>query len=482
MFEFFTGYWPYLIEAFALVAGICGAVHAIMTKRDVRSAIGWAALLIMAPIVGVLLYIVFGINRIRIRRRLRRRKVATVRLSPNRGLTVADAVEEIQVPQRFLPMMRLGDSVTDYPLTAGNCVEPLESGDVCYNSMLAEIDRAKTWILLETYIFDNDHIGRRFVERLAAATKRGVEVRVLVDAIGARYSRPSILTNLSAAGIPHALYIGGIIGPRLPYANLRTHRKLLIIDNRICFIGGMNIREAFSAEVTGPLANHDTHFRVQGPVVEDLSHIFADDWLFASGERLPKSATARNSQTCSGNILARAVPSGPDRQLECTHDMIMGVLSVASERVTIMTPYFLPDRALIGALAVAARRGVRIDILLPLKSNLPIVGFAVTAHLEEVIEIGCRVWQSPGIFDHSKLMAVDRQWAYIGSSNLDPRSFRLNFEIDLELYDITIATWIEKRIDSHIAKARRVRIADLVSRPFWHRLRDKTAWLASPYL
>jgi len=482
MSDFFSAYWPYLIEALALAAGICGAAHAIMTKRDVRAAIGWTALLLLSPIIGALLYMAFGINRIRIRKLLRRRSVATIHLLPGQGSAITEAGQGLHFPERFLPMRQLGNSVADYPLTAGNCIAPLESGDACYNSMLGAIDQAMTWILLETYIFDNDHIGRRFVERLAAASERGVEIRVLIDAIGSRYSRPSIRTRLSAAGIPNTLYMGGVIGPRLPYANLRTHRKLLIVDGRICFMGGMNIRDAFSVAVMGELAHHDVHFRIEGPAVEDFAHVFAGDWLFASGERLQEVATAPNFQIFSGGVPARVVPSGPDHQLECTHDIIMGVLSVACERVVIMTPYFLPDRALIGALAVAARRGIRIDILLPARSNLPIVDFAVTAHLEEVIEIGCRVWQSHGPFDHSKLMAVDREWAYVGSSNLDPRSFRLNFEIDLEIYDSGIAIWVENRIDERISEATRVTATDLASRPFWRRLRDKTFWLASPYL
>ena len=271
MSDFFAAYWPYLIEALALVAGIGGAAHAIMTKRDVRAAIGWTALLLLSPVIGALLYIVFGINRIRVRKLLRRRSVATVRLSPNQGSTKTEAVKGLHLPERFLPLRRLGDSVADYPLRNGNRVDPLDSGDTCYNSMLGAIDRAKTWILLETYIFDNDRVGHRFVERLAAASERGVEIRVLIDAIGSRYSRPSIRTRLSAAGIRYAPYMGGVIGPRLPYANLRTHRKLLIVDGCVCFMGGMNIREEFSLAAMGGLASHDTHFRVEGPVVEDFA-------------------------------------------------------------------------------------------------------------------------------------------------------------------------------------------------------------------
>lgn len=482
MVDFITSYWPYLIEGLALILGVTSAGHAIMTKRDVRSAIGWTAIALLSPLVGALLYVVFGINRIRLKKLLRKRSVAIARLVPEAVHSRLEEIKTFFVPERFLPMKILGDAVADFPLLSGNSVEPLESGDLCYDSMIETIDLAKTWVLLETYIFDDDSVGRRFVERLAAASERGVAVRVLLDAIGSRYSRPSICARLSAAKLPFALYMGSLFGPALPYANLRTHRKLLIVDGTVCFMGGMNIRAEFSTAAMGEKVNYDTHFRIKGPVVEDFAYVFAGDWLFASGELLPEEAAAPVCQKVPGGKPARVVPSGPDHQIECTHDMIMGVLSIAAKRVVITTPYFLPDRSLIGALAVAARRGVRIDILLPIRSNLPIVDFAVTAQLEEIIEIGCRVWHSSGSFDHAKLMAVDGEWAYIGSSNLDPRSFRLNFEIDLEVYDPNLAAWIENHIDAHIAAATPVTAVSLANHKFWRRLRDRTCWLASPYL
>lgn len=482
MIELFINNWPYLVEGLAITAGLAAAGHAIMTKRDVRSAASWTAIVLLSPLVGAFLYVLLGGNRIRLKKVLRKRQAAGARIVPAYGSSKLVTNTFAPVPEQFLPMKRLGDAIADFSLLTGNYVTPFESGDDCYDSMLEAINHAKTWILLETYIFDNDSVGRRFVERIAAASERGVAVRVLVDAIGSRYSRPSICTCLSAAGVPYALYMGSVIGPRLPYANLRTHRKMLIVDGAVCFMGGMNIRAEFSAAEMGDHASYDTHFCIKGPVVEDFANVFAGDWLFASGELLPEAAAAPICPMVSGGKAARVVPSGPDHQIECTHDMIMGVLSIAAKRAVITTPYFLPDRPLIGALAVAARRGVAIDILLPSKSNLRIVDFAVMAHLEEIVEIGCRVWHSVAPFDHSKMMAVDGEWAYVGSSNLDPRSFRLNFEIDLEIYDSNLAAWIESHIDAHIAVATPVTAASLADQKFWRRLRDRTCWLASPYL
>jgi len=155
---------------------------------------------------------------------------------------------------------------------------------------------------------------------------------------------------------------------------------------------------------------------------------------------------------------------------------------VARKHVRIQTPYFLPDQVLIGALATAARRGVTVDIVIPGRNNLRLVNYAMTAQLDQVVRTGCRVWRASGSFDHAKLMSVDSAWSYIGSSNLDPRSLRLNFELDIETYDRDIAAWIEQRIDAQIADANCVTLDTLQARPLAKQLRDRVIWLASPYL
>jgi cardiolipin synthase len=165
-----------------------------------------------------------------------------------------------------------------------------------------------------------------------------------------------------------------------------------------------------------------------------------------------------------------------------THNMLLGALAVAQHHVRIQSPYFLPDQTLIGALATAARRGVQVDIVLPGKNNLRLVDYAMTAQLDQVIRCGCQVWRTTGMFDHSKLMTVDDAWSYTGSSNLDPRSLRLNFELDTEIYDRATARWIGERIDDAIATAVPQTLELLRTMPFVKRLRNKVIWLATPYL
>lgn len=476
MLRFLSEYWPHITLVTSAAIGVVAAIHAAMTKDDVRAAIGWVGVILLSPFVGAFLYLVAGINRIR-QSAAGRRRASQDRRRHHERPPIA-----IALSPSLSAMKRLGDRVAAFPLTTGNAVELLDSGDAAYPAMLDAIRSAKRHVALSSYIFDNDAVGVQFADALIEAHKRGVAVRVLIDAIGARYSRPSIVGRLMEGGVTVDLFMGNLIGLRLPYANLRSHRKMLIVDGGLAFTGGMNIRAQFMAEFGGDDPARDTHFRVEGPAVEQLLTVFSQDWSFTTDEFLDGPAWAEAPQGTHGPVAVRVVPSGPDRNLASAHNMIMGALAVAQSRVHICSPYFLPDQQLIGALTVAGRRGVEVDIVIPSANNLKLVDYAMTAQLDQVIVGECRVWRAEGMFDHSKLMAVDGCWAYVGSSNLDPRSLRLNFELDLELYDPAIATAIETRVAAMMAASRPETLETLARRPFLEKLRNRAIWLASPYL
>jgi cardiolipin synthase A/B len=486
MISLVEAYWPHILFLVSVVAGAAAAIHAAMTKEEVRSAIGWVGVIILSPIVGAALYLVAGINRIR-------RGVIGDRRSLLQGaervdFASYDATDEQVIRDfgyRFRAMKTLGDRVTRHHLTTGNAITALDTGDEAYGAMLKAIAGAERCILLETYIFDRDQIGKRFVEALSAAARRGVEVRVLIDAVGARYSVPSVLGMLRDGGVTVDVFNGNVItGLRLPYANLRTHRKIMVVDGAVAFSGGMNIREAFSSEFSGDKSSFDTHFRVTGPVVADLLAIAAADWQFSTDEKLEGDAwRVPGPETEPGApTIMRAVSSGPDRSLETNHKMLMGAFSIARSSIKIVSPYFLPDRELITALITAARRGVSVDIVVPTSNNLKLVDLAMTGQFDQMLRNYCRIWRASGPFNHSKLMAVDGTWSYVGSSNIDPRSLRLNFEVDLEVLDRTFAEALERRIDLAISSATEVTLHGLRSRPFLKRFLERVLWLGSPYL
>lgn len=486
MWTLFVEYWPHILAAISVIMAAVAIVHVVMTKDEVRAAIGWAGVIVLSPIVGALVYAFVGVNRMRRANIASERRQVVGETAHHAIYDVSRALVADLYGEHFAAMKTLGDRVAKHVMTGGNSIHMFKGGDETYAQMISSIDAAKRSIILETYIFDHDAIGLRLAEALVNAQRRGVVVRVLIDAVGARYTVPSIIGILREGGVVTDLFNGNLImGLRLPYANLRTHRKILVVDGSLAFLGGMNIRQGFTNEFTGGKRARDTHFCIEGPAVGKVFSVAAEDWRFTTGETLNGPAwhiEPPASAQFGAPIFIRPVASGPDAALETNHRMLMGAFSVAQRSIRIMSPYFLPDRELVSALATAGRRGVDIDIVVPAKNNLFLVERAMTAQFEQVLKSYCRIWRATGPFDHSKLMAVDGIWAFVGSSNLDARSLRLNFEIDIEVLDPGFAKTIDERIECAIATAEPVTLDGLRARPFPLRLADRLLWLGSPYL
>ena len=465
--------WAIVDFCVALIA----SAHVVLHKRNSRAAVGWVGAIWFAPFLGTTLYLLLGINRIE-RHAKRKRPQSVVELEP---CVVPLAERESIAGGSLRDLNQLAERISGLPLTAGNSVDVLINGDKAYPAMLAAIAQAKRTITLATYIFDRDRIGRQFVEALGAAVLRGVKVRVLIDGVGATYRWPTVRRLLQRAGVPVAFFLPTLVPWRLHYTNLRNHRKLLIVDGETAFTGGMNIREGNMEDSRSSRAIRDVHYRVCGPVVAQLQEIFVIDWRFTTGEML----SGPDWFHCSvprGEIAARCVADGPDEDLDRVRKLLHGAISVARESIAIVTPYFLPDDALITALNVAALRGVKVDIFIPERGNLRFVQWASTAQLWQVLEHGARVWLTPPPFDHAKLMLVDAEWALVGSTNWDPRSLRLNFEVNVELYSQALAAELHQLIEVRKAHARPLTLAEVNARPMWQQLRDGVVRLFSPYL
>jgi len=481
MTELLTTLWPALLAAADIGLAASTSAHVVLHKRDVRAAIGWVGLVWLVPFVGPALYGMFGINRIRRRASSLRARRPSAR---NRARTEAGATGAPRgspaCAGHIQPVARLADRITGTRVLPGNTIAMLEGGERAYAAMLDAIEGARASIGLLTYIFDHDSVGVRFVQALGRAQARGVAVRVLVDGVGARYSFPSIIAALRTAALPAGEFLPSLLPLSIHYANLRNHRKILVTDGCCAFTGGMNIRAGHCA-TSGPAAIQDVHFRLSGPVVAHLAETFACDWAFVTGEVLAGDAWFPALPE-DGPIPARGIASGPDEAFERIHWAILAALSVARTRIRIVTPYFLPDTTLATALQLAAMRGVRVDIVLPERSNLRLMQWATGARLLAFLARGCRIWLTPPPFDHTKLMTVDGVWSLFGSANWDSRSFRLNFEFDLECYEAGFAAELDHVVDRKIAAARRLSRAEVENRSLGARLRDGSAWLLSPYL
>ncbi|MGO8765661.1 MAG: phospholipase D-like domain-containing protein [Limisphaerales bacterium] len=474
--EKISRFWPHLAAGFDFLAALFASVHALLHKRDSRAATLWLGLIWFLPLFGSLLYLTLGFNRIRRR---------AVSLGVMRPLNTEVEIQDLPQLQadHLKTLASTVQRIAKRPLTTGNSIRPLVNGDETFPAMLEAIDSAKESVSFCTYIFDNDEAGQKFLAALARAVQRGIEVRLLIDAAGARYSWPPITSKLRHAKIPHARFLPAtLLTPwRAATINLRNHRKLLIIDGKTAFTGGINIRQGNVLAEKPKRPTQDLHFLLTGPVVEQLQEAFASDWYFCAGEIL-KDEKWFPALAETGEVIARAITDGPDADFEKLRLTLLAALADAQSSVQILTPYFLPDLTLVSALKLAALRGVRVDIILPGKNNLPFVHWASRAMWWQVLERGCHLWLTPPPFDHSKLMIVDGHWVFLGSANWDTRSLRLNFELNVECYGHEFAGMMEKFIQKKIASAREITLSEADGRPLPARLRDAVARLFSPYL
>jgi cardiolipin synthase len=467
----------------SLVVALLASSHVVLNKTDTRAATAWVGLIWLVPLVGTLLYVFLGINRVE--RRARELKAAATPYSvplDDAPRAPADLDRELGPDQaRFVEHARVVSCVTGWPLLVGNAVELLHDGDETYPAMLNAIEAAEQSISLASYIFEAAGVGAQLIDALAAAVERGVDVRVLVDDVGTRYGRPRIHRVLRKRGVRVANFLPALLPRSFTHFNLRNHNKIMVVDGRLGFTGGINIRQDHVLASNPKYPTRDLHFRVQGPVVCQLQEAFAKDWAFTTGEKLTGRLWFPDLEPI-GEVMARGILDGPDRTIKSLEQVFLSAITVARRSIRIVTPYFLPEQTLRQALNLAGQRGVDVDIVVPERGNLPVVRWAMWAHYRQVLRGHVRVWLSPPPFDHSKIVVVDSYWGCVGSANWDPRSLRLNFEFNLETYDEALGERLDAEVSRRIEHSRLLTMEDLDSRTTFEQLRDNTARLMKPYL
>ena len=465
--------------AVALAAAIACSLHLLLRKRNEAAAIAWLGVVWLLPLLGPALYAVLGINRIA----RRAARLGLARPPAHGGRHVPPPVDGLDDGARLL-LERQANLPADPwqpPFTAGNRVQLLDGGAAAYPAMLEAIRGAGRSVALQTYILNLDDLGGEFVEALADAVRRGCDVRVLVDGVGSYYGWPPVTGALREAGVPTARFLHSFVPWRMPYLNLRNHKKILVVDGTLGFTGGFNIQAIYSRPVDGRGPYHDLHARIEGPLVGQMMHVFAEDWAFATAERLDGRGWFPE-QAPAGGVVARGLSTGPEADDNALRLVLMAALTQAQRRVRVVTPYFLPDEPLMTVLRLAALRGAEVDVVLPAEGNIGVVEWAMMARLAQLLEAGVRIWRSAPPFDHTKLCLIDDAWWLFGSANWDQRSLRLNFEFNVECVDGDLARRAGEIVARRMAKAVPLRLADLAARPLPVKLRDAAARLLAPIL
>lgn len=471
----------FVLIAAWLALGMMTAGHAIMFKRDPKGAALWVIVSFTIPLAGPWFYWGFGINRVQ-RRAMKRlgglhRPIGA---PPQPGLR--DRLDpSVEVTNELRGLRTLADRVTHLPLTSGNTITPLHNGEKAYPEMIRAIVSAEHSVTLASYIFDWDEVGREFAHALADAAQRNVRVHVLLDGLGAvrTFSRMGRFLIRSGA------HVAPFFPLRVPFGrvriNLRNHRKILVVDGRTGFTGGMNVSQRHLVTLQKPGRVEGLHFKITGPVVAQMQHTFVEDWTLAAKETLEGEDYYPTLQG-TGPALCRGISSGPDEHLDRIHWIMQAAFATAQRTVQVVTPYFVPSLALVSSMSMAAMRGVDVTLMLPSVVDRPYMRWAADAYLWELLGNGVRVFRRPPPFAHTKLIVVDDRWLLLGSANLDRRSFRLNFEFNVEAYDADLAAGLGAWLDGQVRTCEQVTLEGIDARPRMRRLRDGVAKLFSPYL
>lgn len=448
------------------------AIWIVLQKRPALSTLAWILTLAALPVVGFLVYFFLGpqkIKRQRLRRqRLRRQYQCEARAAPEL---------EAELKRRKQSLSRLVEKATGAPVASADSIELLVDGSATFAALLAAIASAKQHVHMAYYIFEPDRVGKQVLSALREAVGRGVQVRLLVDAVGSPRMRGRRLRELRRSGLEVARFHPFRLATLRPLLNLRCHRKIAIIDGQVGFTGGINIAEEQSG--SGDQAGwHDLHLRLCGPIVGWLQGVFAEDWLYAARRPLPEHALYPAMP--AGKVSAQVVASGPDSEAEAIHRSYLQAIGDARQRVWLATPYFSPGEPALYALSNAAMRGIDVRLLLPRHSDSRIVSACARSYYDELIARGVKVYEYQPRMMHAKAMLVDDDCALVGSANFDLRSFRLNFEVAVLVYSPDFVASLAAQLTQDFEQSLRQHLPRQLS-PL-ARLTEACARLLSPLL
>ena len=481
----FADWLPALITLADVVLTVVMLAWVLMTKPEATSAVAWCLLIIFLPFVGSLLFYLFGYQHVN--RPLRRKRRHKLHYTQPQG-----PGEDEEGPHRLdaVPegLTRLALQFGARRLRAGNHVDFYHQGPPCFEAMLEAIRAARHHVHLETFIFQPDATGQQFLRLMAQKASEGVKVRLLYDAMGSIHLHRRTLAPLHAAGGRFAVFLPVNPLRRRMQINMRNHRKILVVDGELGFVGGLNVGDEYQGRVPRFGFWRDTHLRLRGPAVADLQRVFIEDWDFAAGERVvpPGDAEAARSYfspaKADGPYPLQIIESGPDREMKGIREIYFAAVLKARKRVWIASPYFVPDAGLRDALQLAGYLGVDVRFLGQFHPDKWIPQFAARYYWDQMLAAGVKVYQYTGGMMHSKVVLVDDDWASVGTANLDNRSLHLNFEVNCLMYCPQAVAELEKALLHDLSQAIRLDPSVYARRPFPGRLLENACRLMSPVL
>lgn len=452
----------------------------IHEKRQPLATLAWVLSLAALPVVGFVVYFFLGPQRLKRVRSRRAVALDRVRASLPDLRTLDESSMGQKVAPRSRQLMALALNNGQSPLSAGNDVRVLRNGTETFPALEEAIRGAKHHVHLEYYIWNPDTVGARLRDLLVERARAGVQVRVLVDALGSRDAGERFFAPLIAAGGEFGAFNPVSFAAVRPKINLRNHRKIVVVDGGIAFTGGLNVGDEYAGIDPDCGVFRDTHLRVAGPAARALQRVFLEDWNFATG----RSVTAPEffKAPDAGEQLVQVVAGGPDRDWQTIQQLFFAAITGARDRVLLATPYFVPDEPVLTALVTASLRGVDVTLLVPRSTDHHIVRAAGRSFYDELLKAGIRVHEYLPGFLHAKTVIVDGVFASVGSANLDQRSFRLNYELNIALYGESVAGELETIFEQDLTVSREITAEDRRTVGTFERFGEACARVLSPLL
>ncbi|MCA8180784.1 cardiolipin synthase [Burkholderia vietnamiensis] len=463
------------------VLGIVAACHAIMNTRTSQGAVAWAVSLVAMPYLTLVPYLFLGRSKFSGYVDARRQELRALRTHTQRAPWLdahgADGPAAAAIgPAAVLALTRLGGM----PFVGGNTVRTLVNGDATFAAILAAIDAARDYVIVQFFIVRDDALGRMLSDALLARAAAGVRCYLLYDSIGSFDLPRSYVDTLRRGGVDvHPFATRRKFVNRFQL-NFRNHRKIVVVDGDRAFVGGHNVGVEYLGANPRLSPWRDTHIEIRGPLVASIQYVFAEDWHWAT-QTLP--ALAAPPAALPGDTMhCLAVPMGPADKQETGSLFFVEAINAARERVWITTPYLVPDEAVLAALKLAVMRGVDVRILIPSRRDHYVVFEASKLYARDLVDAGVKVFRYRNGFLHQKVVLIDRVAAAVGSANLDNRSFRLNFEIMVLTVDAAFAADVAAMLDADFALADEVDATEYRRSPAWRRIAMHVARLFAPIL
>ncbi len=479
VFDFLIGHLTILNLIFAVII-------VFFQRRDPKGVWAWLLLLFFLPYLGFVFYLLVGQD-LRKRKMFRTKEIEdqlneAIRQQETQLLTRSVGPEDDYADYKDLVLYNLETS--EAVLTADNDVDFFVDGNDKFDALIADMEKAEKFIHLQYYIFKNDCLMERMTEVLARKAAEGVEVRLLYDSMGSRTVSKRFWRRLEAKGIHVAEFFPAILGRLQMRANYRNHRKIVVIDNKVAYVGGFNVAKEY-IDLSRKFGHwRDTHMRIVGSAVLGLHLRFLLDWNYAAGENLLQSekyftgGTSGIRDFCPIQIIS----SGPDNTTKQIRDNYLRLISKAKESIYIQSPYFIPDEAILSSLLVAVRSGIEVNIMIPCKPDHPFVYWATYSYVGDLIMAGANCYTYDNGFLHSKGMIVDGKVLCYGTANMDIRSYALNFEVNAVIYDETKAEEMEKIFREDLKFSTQITAEQYAARSLKVRMKEQLSRLLSPVL